>query len=62
MRETLDKLAIKLCENLPLNFTLYERDGFCRKPNEYCKYCRKNDDKHFCNKKTYTPNQELKFV
>ena len=63
MQETLDKLAIKLCENLPLKFTLYERDGFCRKPNEDCDYCRKNsDDSYFCNKKTYTPNQELRFV
>jgi len=62
MQETLDKLAIKLCENLPLNFTFYERDGFCRKPNRDCNYCRKNaDDTYFCNKKTYTPNQELTF-
>ena len=61
MLKTLDKLAIKLCENLPLNFTLYEKDGFCKKPNEDCNYCRKNgDDIYFCKKKTYTPIQELK--
>ena len=59
MQETLDNLAIKLCENLLLNFTLYERDGFCKKPNKDCDYCKKNsDDTYFCNKKTYTLNQE----
>lgn len=63
MQETLDKLAIKLCENLPLDLTLYEKDGFCEKPNEDCDYCRKNgDDTYFCSKKTYTPIQELRFT
>ncbi len=56
----LDKLAIKLCESLPLDFTLYEKDGFCQKPNKECDYCKKNPDKtYFCNKKTYTPDKEL---
>jgi hypothetical protein len=63
MQKPLDKLAIKLCESLPLAFTIYEKDGFCRRPNENCDYCRKNVDKlYFCNKKTYTSNQELRFA
>ena len=63
MQETLDKLAIELCENLPLDFTLYERGGFCGRPNKYCEYCWENGkDTYLCNKKTYTPSQELRFV
>jgi hypothetical protein len=61
MPERLDKLAIKLCEILPLDFTIFEKDGFCRKPNQYCDYCRKNgDDSSLCYKKTYTPILEFK--
>lgn len=63
MQDTLDKLAIKLCENLPLNLTLYEKDGFCRKPNNDCEYCRQNGkDSYLCNKQTYSLNQDLKFT
>ena len=63
MQKTLDKLTIKLCEILPLDFTLYEKDGFCKKPSENCKYCKKNgEDLYFCYKKTYTPNNKLKVV
>ena len=63
MQEVLDKLAIRLCKNLPFDFTIYERNGFCRKPNQVCDYCRKNgDDTYFCNKKTYTLNQEFRLV
>lgn len=55
MQKTLDKLTIKLCENLPFNFTFYEKDGFCKKPNQYCDYCmKKSNDLYSCNKKTYT--------
>jgi predicted proteasome-type protease len=63
MSETLDKLTIKLCEGLPLDFTLYERNGFCQKYNEDCNYCKKKeDDLYFCNKKTYNHNSELRFI
>lgn len=63
MQEILDELAIKLCENLPLDFTLYEKDGFCRKSNKDCDFCRKDGgDSYLCNKKLYTLNQELRFV
>ena len=55
MQNPLENLTIKLCEKLPLDFTIYERDGFCKKPNEDCDYCRKKcNDTYFCNKKTYT--------
>jgi len=63
MSEKLDKLTIKLCKNLPLNFTFYEKKGFCEKPNKDCDYCRKNGDNlYFCYKKTYALNQELNLV
>lgn len=62
----LDKLVIKLCEYFPLDITLYEENGFCEKPNEYCKYCKKNNmdtyNTYFCNKKTYTRIQESKLA
>ena len=62
MAEIINALKIKACENLPLDFTLYEKYGFCRKPNEECKYYQKDgDDNHLCNKKTYTLNQGLVF-
>jgi hypothetical protein len=64
MLETkLDKLTIKLCKNLPLDLTLYCKDGFCKKPNEDCYYCRKNNKGFsFCYKKTYTLNYDLKII
>ena len=43
MQNPLENLTIKLCEKLPLDFTIYERDGFCKKPNEDCDYCRWKD-------------------
>ncbi len=53
MQKTLDNLTIKFCENLPLNFTLYEKKGLCKKPNKYCGYCmKKSGDLYSCNKKT----------
>ena len=55
MPEALDKLAIKLCESLPLDSTIYERVGLCTKPNDGCQYCMKTADTYFCSKKTYTP-------
>jgi len=59
MLEKLDELTIKVCENLPLDFTLYEKDGFCKKPNEICHYCRKNEDGSYsCSKKTYILNPD----
>ncbi|MEA3515163.1 MAG: hypothetical protein U9R34_06805 [Nanoarchaeota archaeon] len=61
MKKSIDDLMIGLCENLPGEFTLFEKDGFCQKPNKSCEYCRKNaDDTYFCYKKTYTPGMELK--
>lgn len=63
MQKTLDRLAITLCENLPLDFTLYEQNGFCHKPNENCDYCRKDGNTaSLCNKKTYTAIQEPREV
>lgn len=62
MLNELENLTIKLCENLPLNITLYETNGICKKPNEDCNYCKKKDELYSCNKKTYISNKELKFV
>jgi len=56
----LDRVIIKVCEKLPLDFIIYEKDGFCERPNEYCDYCRKTSrDTYFCNKKTYTRIQKF---
>jgi hypothetical protein len=65
MQGTLDKLInkieIKLCENLPLDLTLYEENSFCKKPSDYCRYCKKiTDSAYLCNKKTYTLMGELR--
>ena len=53
--EKLESLTIKLCEKFPLNITLFEKNGFCQKPSDNCKYCKGNDKKeYFCHKKTYS--------
>jgi len=63
MQKTIDELAVKLCEDLPLDITLFERNGFCKKPNDECDYCRKNgDNTYLCNKKTYILNQESRIA
>ena len=63
MQKTLDKLTIKLCENLPLDWTFYEMEGVCKKPSEDCSYCKENkEDIYFCNKKTYILNSSLTFI
>ena len=53
-KKPLEYLAVKLCEKLPLNITLFEKDGFCGKPNNICKYYREKKNNHLCYKKTYT--------
>jgi len=59
MESRLSRLIIKICENLPLDFTLYEKDGFCKNSNKDCNYCKKYmDNIYFCNKKTYTFNPQ----
>lgn len=61
MNGLLEYVVVKLCENLPLDLTLFERDGKCNKPNTICQYCRKNgDDSYLCYKKTYTLNPHLR--
>jgi hypothetical protein len=55
----LEKLTIKFCEQLPLNGTIYEKEGFCQKPNDICEYCDKRREIYLCNKKTYTLKQVL---
>jgi hypothetical protein len=51
----LEYITIKICEKLPLNFTLFEEKGLCTKPNNLCIYCKKNElQKYLCDKKTYT--------
>jgi hypothetical protein len=59
LADIFDKADIKICEVLPGNMTLFERDGFCIKPSDGCKYCdavrELQGKKHYiCNKMTYT--------
>jgi len=61
MKETLSYLGTKLCENLPLDLTLFEQDGRCTKPNPDCHHAKKSkrtDQSYFCHKKTYTRTRE----
>ena len=53
--QTLELVLIKICEKLPCDYTLYEKGGECQKPNNKCDYCKKENSKYFCYKKTLTP-------
>lgn len=60
MQETLEKLAIQTCMNLPLRFTIYEENGVCKNPNEQCDHCKRVESElYLCTKRTYTSSQEL---
>lgn len=55
MKEKLVQLTINLCESLPLDITLYEKDGLCQKDRGDCKYRERIGlDSYQCNKVTYT--------
>ncbi len=54
MNERLEGILTKTCEQLPFDWTWFEKEGLCKKTPDNCKYYRKNADIHFCNKKTYT--------
>ena len=58
MKQEQFDLAVKICENLPFDMTILEKNGCCQKPEYNCKYNRLNldPDLHFCHKKTYTPS------
>lgn len=43
-----------MCENLPNSHTFYENKGGCQKPNNLCEYCKKEQERYFCHKKTLT--------
>ena len=63
MPSRLDRLEVRLCGDLPFDLTIYEKKGLCEKPSEECNYCNKLDGgTSLCNKKTYTPAQNLNFV
>ena len=61
MSKEKDNLIAKICENLPLNLTILEKNGCCQKPESNCKYNRTNldSDLHLCHKKTHTPDLPL---
>ena len=48
----LEKASIILCEKMPLDLTLFEEGGICKKPSKYCEHSKKNSN--LCHKKTYT--------
>lgn len=55
MMKKLNVLVIDLCKILPWDITLFEREGFCKNPSDYCNYCKKIEGDDFsCNKKSYT--------
>ena len=49
-------LSVTICENLPFDLTILEKEGRCQKPEANCQYNRSNLDKDlcFCYKKTCT--------
>ncbi len=53
LMKSIEKLSIRICERLPLDITLYEKDGLCQKSSEECEYCRKHGQDFLCYKKTY---------
>ena len=53
---TLEKIATELCQALPRDVTIFEKNGLCQKQADTCKYCKHvSDTDYFCYKKTYTP-------
>ncbi|MBU0459946.1 MAG: hypothetical protein KKH52_03025 [Nanoarchaeota archaeon] len=61
MAELLERVVVKLlCEGLPGDKTIFERDGECHKPNQVCQYCQEYGSYlPLCYKKTYTLQLEL---
>ncbi|MBN2422479.1 hypothetical protein JXB41_04590 [Candidatus Woesearchaeota archaeon] len=64
MKETVDKLTIKLCKILPYDITIHEEKGLCIKCDEYtekyCDYCMNNgNNEYLCKKKTYILKNSL---
>ena len=53
---TIEKVLGKICEDLPLDITLYESKGMCTIKNMDCQYCLpttlKRNKKYMCYKNT----------
>jgi len=49
-------LAIKICEKLPFDWTLFAINGRCQKIDDYCpnQICNNSNDLIICRKKTTT--------
>jgi hypothetical protein len=48
----IEKIVEKCCEYLLLDYTFFERDGYCQRKSESCKYSVKKRDTYFCHKHT----------
>ena len=49
-----------LCEKIPFNITIFNKNNFCTIKAESCNYCRKiNEDRYACSKNTYENILEL---
>ena len=49
----------RLCEEMPLDITLYEEKGICTIGRETCEHNRLIGELHLCNKRTYTHLPQL---
>ena len=62
MHSRLEQIAIKVCERLPLNLTIYATKGECTKIATQCSYCSKQTDHiYLCTKKTYHTQENISF-
>ena len=63
VKKSLERAVIELCERLPGNMTLLEKNGLCENPSDYCTYCQQiGNFNYFCKKKTYTPITQPKEI
>ena len=57
IKDITDKLLNSFCETLPLNLTIFEEGGRCKRNNQECQYYEKPTT--YSKKQTYTPTKEL---
>jgi|TARA_B100001971_G_C17929603_1_gene402024 hypothetical protein len=58
VQKPIERGLVEVCELLPGNMTLFEKEGLCQKPTDKCEYCRQvAKDDYLCNKKNIYSNR-----